>query len=120
MSATNTNQGDQPVGEGEAEDENEIHAHAQRADHLRVVAGGAHGRAEVCPEEQVEHQAGENDQPQYAHQHRGIAHADGPTEDVEVAVVGVEQAQAERFGLAGERGFIQQRHVAFAHDVKVH
>ena len=31
-----------------------VDADAERADHLRVVAGGAHGRAEVRAEEDIE------------------------------------------------------------------
>ena len=52
-------QRDQAVGERQAEHDHVVDVHAERADHLRVVAGGAHRRAEVGAEEEVEDDADE-------------------------------------------------------------
>ena len=48
-----TSQRDETVRQREAENEDEIDAHAEGADHLGVVAGGAHCHAEVRLKKQV-------------------------------------------------------------------
>src|SRR6185503_7439848 len=78
-----------------------------------------HRRAKVGSEEQIEQDAQEKNQAHHAHEHRGIALADGPPEDIQITV-GAEKTSSEQFDLAGERRLVQQRHIALAHDVKIH
>ena len=49
-------QRDQAVRQRQAEHDHVLDVHAERADHLRVVAGGLHRRAEVRAEEHVDQQ----------------------------------------------------------------
>ena len=88
------------------------------ANHLGIVARGAHRGSQVGAEKPVEQQAHQNDRQEDQNQGGGVEHRDVPSEDVQ-RLLAAPKLCPHVLGVGGQRRGRKQGNVAAAHDVKV-
>src|SRR6266851_7950970 len=118
LSEQRTGEGDKSVGDGETEDDHIGVIYSERANHLHVVAGSAHGHTKIGAKEEIKQGASERDGKSDGGEDRCVAYADFPA-DKAYRRDAVCESQADPFSLRGESGDGQQGNVAATHHVKI-
>jgi hypothetical protein len=107
----------EPVRQRQAHHDHVADVDAEGADHLCVVAGGAHGGAQVRAEEHVDQQAGDGGRENREPEQRGVARTHVPTKDVYLS--GMQCGRPEPVSHRRERLLGHERHIGLSHDVQV-
>jgi hypothetical protein len=111
-------QGDQAIRQGKPENGERLHAHAQGTHHLRIVAGGAHGRAELRSIKPVENQADGNHDDKAADQDRKVPNPDRPAEHVHTGAP-AGQRIPDGSPIRGQRRLVDEGDIAAPHDSQI-